>query len=143
MSVILPFINLEDLDKDLDKLVNFALENLNYENMNRDIVKDIILKHMNYGTFDYCLDKKGEVMFCIRWNIKDDIAEILDFIINRKYRNSIMFDWIISRNILNFPYVNYLSFTRHKYRDKKRIYDIQKLLKIKKEIIKKEVMNVA
>ena len=67
----------------LEQLTDFIIEHLPLKD--RDKIKEVILIHEGYGTLDYCLDSKGVAGF-VRYNIKDDVCEVLDFAVRKDFR---------------------------------------------------------
>lgn len=80
-------------------------------------------------------------MFLIRWNINGDTANILDLVINPIYRRQLNYRWFIARGVAKFPYVQYLTWVRHKkypYRQPTK-YSVSKLLKFN-DVLQEEVV---
>lgn len=113
----------------MDEIIDFIIK-YSYHT-DREKIKEVIEKHLEYGTCDFALDKDGEIIFMCRWNVNKNTAEVLDLIIAPKYRNRRkIFKWIIARNWGKFPWVRFLKFKREtKYPERKpKIYSIEEIM---------------
>lgn len=115
---------------DIEKIIDFIIEYSPY--VDREKIKEVIEKHIEYGTCDFVFDKNGELIFVCRWNVKENVGEILDLIIAPKYRNRLkIFKWILARNWMKFPWVRFLEWRREtKYPNRKpTIYSIEEIMR--------------
>lgn len=115
----------------IEKIIDFIIKYTPYTD--RKLIEDFIVRHIQYRTFDYCLDKSGDVIFVCRWNIYGNKARILDLIIAPKYRKLRTVKWIMARNLPRFPYVRFLEWQRErKYSDRGfKLYSIYELIRRK------------
>jgi len=117
--------------EEVNKIIDFILKYSPYTD--REQIGNFILTHIRYGTFDYCLDKSGEVIFVCRWNIHKTTARVFDLIIAPKYRKLRTIKWIMARNLPRFPYVRFLEWERGKKYPHKgfKLYSVDELIRRK------------
>ncbi len=120
-------------EQELNKIIDFIQDNLPYND--RSLIKDYIQQHEFYGTCDYELDEKGEVIYIARWNITGNIVFICDFAVRKEYRNK-RFVWCVliknlKKHLPQYPQVRFVEWKRgNKYPNRKqRIYSIYELLR--------------
>lgn len=83
-----------------------------YSLADRDKIKDILKKHIEYKTIIIVRDKQGILAVC-RWNMTEDIAQILDLIIRENKEKSLI-KRILIKGLRMYPQTRYLSFIREK-----------------------------
>lgn len=93
-----------------EKLVDFILKNFPYSDRSKLI--EYLKQHRDFNTLDYASDNNGEVVALVRFNVNNNIFEILDFVVRKDYRNKGVGRDMILRALMNFPDVKYLEFKR-------------------------------
>ena len=113
----------------LKKVVAFVKEHLKYDD--EKLILNVIEKHREYGTIDCGFNKDGSVRYVVRWNIDGDVAHILDFAVEKKWRSIRMLKYVLLKNLARFPYVKFISFERDvKYPGRKqKMYAIKDIVK--------------
>lgn len=117
-------------NKELNKIVKFYRKYLG--NIETKVIKVYILQHYKYGTFDYAVDEKGEVIGLCRWNISLDgkTAHIIDFAIREDWRNRGVGKRFVERALKIWKDVTHLEFKRGvRGEQKKHIIPIKAILK--------------
>ena len=97
-------------DDILEKVLDFIQKYLKY--LDRELLRKYIKEHERYGTFDYAMDETGEIIAICRWNIKDDVADILDFAIKEGWRRRGVGKDFIMRGLQRFKDAKVLRFKR-------------------------------
>lgn len=117
------------LNDDIEPILDFALKHLRYTD--RDLLRDYINEHNKYGTIDYAIDDKGNIIAMCRWNmsVDGDVAIILDFCIDKEWRNKGFCKNFILRAMEKFPKIEKLQFIRGVRGDFRiRLLSIKKIL---------------
>lgn len=123
-------------DSMVSRLTDFVIKNMpQYEGMDRDI-SHIIKKHHEFRTLDFEL-VENEIIYIVRYNISEDgkICNVLDFVIDKYYRNKKLIQYVIFKNWKHFPHVEFIRFVREgKYPNRRgKMYKILEFLGVKKE----------
>lgn len=113
----------------LDEIVDFIIKHIGY--YDRDKIKEYIQKHIQYGTFDYAVDEKKNIIGCVRFNVTDgDIFDVFDFSIDKEWRRKGIGKDMILRALKKFPDVRYIRFQRFIRGDERyKIMEIDKIIK--------------
>ena len=112
----------------LDKLTDFVLEHTDY--FDREKIKEVLQKHIEYNTIACPIDKDGEIMGLAIWNIKDETAYITEVIVNPKYRGKNFIKYLIALGWEKWKWVKYICFKRErKYGNRVRLYKIKDFFK--------------
>jgi len=110
-------------------------EKAQYTEEDREKIKEIVLKHINYKTCIILMDLDGIAAIC-RFNISlsGKVARILDLIIHPKYRGTDLMKRMLLKGLRIFPQGEYIEFERSLLENDKglRTYSIKKFLGIKK-----------
>lgn len=116
------------LDYNLERILDFIQENLHY--LDRDLLREYIKQHQKHGTFDYAIDLNSNIVAICRWNIKDNVADVIDFAINKKWRNKKVGRDFILRALKRFPEIEKIKFRRGVRGDERiRTININEVLK--------------
>lgn len=116
------------LQYNLIKVLDFIQLHLHYKD--RELLKKYIEEHHSYGTFDYAIDMHGHIVAICRWNMKDDVAEVLDFAIDKKWRDKGVGKDFVLRALKKFPSITKLQFQRGiRGDDRQHIVPISAILK--------------
>lgn len=110
----------------MERIVDFIIKKIPYYN-DKEVIKSIVSKHIQYGTFDYEEDYNG-IVYCLRYNIDGNIADVLDLCVRDKEALGVI-KYIIAKNLIKWPVLVYFRFVRSKYKDRERIYKISDVLK--------------
>jgi hypothetical protein len=104
------------------KLIDFILDSEpHYKSKGREVIAEIIKKHIKYNTCDFEIDNNGEFIFVCRWNIEGNKAVVLDLIINKKYKGIKTIKWILAKNWIKHPDLKEIEWEREiKYPHRKR-----------------------
>lgn len=95
---------------DFEKVLDFAIENLKYPD--RELLKKYIEEHLKYGTIDYAIDTNNNIVGYVRFNILDDVWDIIDFAVDKKWRRKGIGKDLILRGLERFPTGKYIKFER-------------------------------
>jgi len=93
-------------------------------------LRDIILKHIEYGTIVTLYDENG-LYAVARFNTDGKVAFVLDTAIRVDKRDGNTLKTLIKEGLLRFPKVKYLKFERALKNRKMNIIKIKKFLKEK------------
>jgi hypothetical protein len=91
-------------------IANFIIEHNKY--IEEEKVRKYVEQHSKYGTIDYAVDRDGNIVAVCRWNVKNNVFEVLDFCIREDFRNGTIGKDFILRGLKKFPNVEYLEYTR-------------------------------
>jgi len=114
----------------LEKLVEFSQKYLPYED--RDLIKNYFKTHSGYGTIDFAVDDKQEIIGLVRYNISPDgeTGEILDLVIRPDWRYQGLGNNFIRKALKTFTKAKFLAFRRdRKTRKEERRLLISEVLK--------------
>jgi len=106
----------------LNKILDFLQKHFPHY-IDRNTLKEHILKHLEYKTILIVMNKDEVIAVC-RWNVKGEVADILDLAIDEKFRKKGLIKELLHAGLKLFPYVKYLSYERqakYPFRDKKLI----------------------
>ena len=108
----------------LNEIVEFVKPH--YKDAPDDVLREVISKHMEYGTIAHPKDEVGEFYGVAVWNIKGLTAYIEQVVVNPKYERGKVLKFLISLGWSRFKWVKYIAFERrHKKHDKgMRFYKI-------------------
>jgi len=119
--------------KHIDEIVDFIFEHTNYT-PDRKLWTEIVSKHLQYNTC-MIIHQDNKVIAFYRWNIIQDgtVAELLDLMIEKTYRNNGIINMMIKEFIKGHPTVKWLIWKRGiKYPDRQPVcYEINRFLKFK------------
>lgn len=113
----------------LNDIVDFIINHIGYED--RDKIKEYVENHIKYGTFDYAIDDKNNIIGCVRFNVTDgNIFDVFDFSVDKKWRRKGIGKDMIMRAVNRFPKVKYIRFQRViRGDDRFKIIPIDKIIK--------------
>lgn len=116
-------------DATLNKIADFIQKHAPHYT-NRELLKEYILRHWEFKTAFVMQDGDRIVAVC-RWNINDNIADILDLYIDEKFRGKKIIQLFLQKGLWIFPQVKYIRFERFmKYPNReKSLIPIEKVLK--------------
>lgn len=99
-------------EKSLNKIIEFYNKHLAV--IDKEVVKEQILKHLEYSTMDYAVDDKGEVIGICCWNIEDEgkTARIRYIAVDEKWRKQGLGKHFLSRGLKIWKNVTHLRFDR-------------------------------
>lgn len=113
-----------------NKIIDFLLDQNKYTE--RELLNEYLGHHNKYGTLDYAVDDRGNIVAVCRWNMSSDgtVAEILDFAIASGWRRKGIGKDFILRALDRFPNMERLEFKRGVRGDERvRTIDIKGILK--------------
>jgi N-acetylglutamate synthase-like GNAT family acetyltransferase len=98
--------------KELDKIVDFYNKYLAV--IDRETVKEQILKHLEYGTIDYAINDVGEVIGLCCWNITDEgkTARIRYIAVEERWRKQGLGKHFLARGLKLWKNVTHIEFDR-------------------------------
>lgn len=124
------------------KILNFVLKYSSYDKKNKKEIREVIKKHLEYGTCMLIKNEKEKIVAVARWNfISPYTVHILDVIIRSDYhRKKNMLKRMILLGRQKYPQVKWFCYERYaKYPERDmRYYSIDKFLGMRE----KEVINV-
>jgi len=97
-----------------------------------ELLKLVIKKHLEYGTFMVIRNKKEEIVAVARWNFPTDyVVHILDVVVKKDYRKPLILRQMLAVGINKHPQVRTMIYERlGKYPKRKRIViSVDKFLK--------------
>lgn len=117
----------------IEEITEFVTKNGIYNAIDKDKIKEVVRKHIEYKTIIIVRDEQGILAVC-RWNIISDTAKILDLIIREGHKEKSLIKRILIKGLKMYPKTKYLSFEREKkYPDRvERKYLINDMLKRRK-----------
>ena len=118
---------------DVEEIIDFIVRQGDglYSNLQRDLLKDIVRKHLQYGTFLVVRDLEG-IVACCRWNwISENMVWVLDLVVKKDYRKPHFLRELLALGVSKNPQCKFIQFGRGvKYPNRnKRIYSVDKFLK--------------
>jgi len=127
---------------DIEAIADFVIkyspknkEKSQYTEKDRELIKENIVKHINFKTCVIIMDLDGIVGVC-RFNISPSgkVARILDLIIHPKYRGTDLMKRMLIKGLRIFPQGEYIEFERAFLENDRglRTYSIKRFLGIKK-----------
>jgi ribosomal protein S18 acetylase RimI-like enzyme len=114
----------------LEKLTDFIQKYLPYAD--RDLLKKYLKEHSDYGTIDYAITEKQDIIGLVRYNMSEDgqTGFILDLVIHPDYRGQGIAKSFILKALKTFPKVKWLVFRRErKLRKEERKIALSEFLK--------------
>jgi hypothetical protein len=115
---------------DLDKVADFYIKYGHFY-ADKEFVKTVIKRHIEYNTIFVVNDNNGEVGALCRWNVIDngDTADVLDLYIREDWRDKRIIEGFLKRSLEIFPTLKYIKFRRNKkYSGRERILSIERIL---------------
>lgn len=113
---------------ELNKIVEFYQKYLG--TLEKDVVRFYIGEHLKYGTIDYAIDDKGDVIGLCRWNINGTTAKIIDLAIAPEWRKKGLGKHFLVRALKIWKNVTHLEFKRGlRQDDRKRLIPVEAILK--------------
>ena len=105
--------------QELDKIVEFYNKHLAV--IDKEVVKEQVLKHLEYATMDYAVNDAGEVIGMCSWNIEDDgkTARIRYIAIEERWRKQGLGKHFLSRGLKIWKNVTHIKFDREFKKNKK------------------------
>lgn len=97
--------------EEIDKLLDFVQKNLIKYN-DRELLREIIKKHQEFGTCDYGLTEDGEIDFFVRYNINGNDAFIIDLVIKNRCKSISIMREAIRKGFKKFTYLKTITFER-------------------------------
>jgi len=93
-------------------ITEFIIKHNKY--LDKEKLEEYVKQHQKYGTIDYAIDDKNNIIAVCRWNMSDNgiVAEILDFCIEEEWRNKGLGKDFIIKAMKRFPNAKYLEFKR-------------------------------
>lgn len=93
-----------------------------------DVLRDVIQKHLEYGTLITLYDEQG--LYAVgRFNINDKVAIILDVAVRKDKRFKHELQTMIKEGLIRFPRVKYLKFERGLKNKPMHLVKISKFIK--------------
>lgn len=105
---------------ELDKIVEFYKKYLG--SVSKEVAQQAILEHLKYGTIDYAVDEKGNVIGLCRWNISENgtVARIISLAVDVKWRRRGVAKNFLVRGLKLWKNVKFVEFERELRGDKRR-----------------------
>ena len=102
----------------LEKLTEFIQKYLPYSD--KDLIKKYLKEHSDYGTIDYAINDKQEIIGLVRWNVSEDgeVGYILDLAIHPDYRGQGIAKSFIIKALKSFPKGKWLVYHRGRKNNK-------------------------
>jgi N-acetylglutamate synthase-like GNAT family acetyltransferase len=97
-------------EEELKKIVEFYEKYLGTHD--ETTAKSYIKEHLKYGTVDYAVDEKGNVIGLCRWNIDGTIAKIIDLAIAPEWRKKGLGKHFLVRGLKLWKNVTHIEFER-------------------------------
>ena len=107
-------------EEELNKIVEFYSRYI--QTIDKEVAKVHILEHLKYGTIDYAVDEKGNVIGLCRWNISENgnIARMIDLAVDEKWRRQGVAKNFLIRGLKLWKNVKFVEFERELRGDKRR-----------------------
>jgi GNAT superfamily N-acetyltransferase len=97
-------------EEELDKIADFYKQYLGSHD--KEVAKEYIKIHLTYGTVDYAVDEKGDVIGLCRWNIDGNVAKIIDLAIAPDWRKKGLGKNFLTRALKIWKNVTHLQYKR-------------------------------
>lgn len=94
----------------VDKIISFVKPY--YPEATVEQLREVISKHIEYGTIVYPKNEQGEFYGVAVWNVKDETAVIESVVVNPKYERGKILKYLVSLGWNKFKWVKYIEFER-------------------------------
>lgn len=84
-----------------------------FAGVDEEEIKKNICLHLYYGTIDIVIDR-NKIVAVVRWNISPSgkVAQVLDLVIEKKYRSVEFIRFLVKRNLNRFPTIKFVKYAR-------------------------------
>jgi len=105
---------------ELDKIVEFYSKYI--RTIDKGTARKAVLEHLKYGTVDYAVEEKGNVIGLCRWNISENgtVARIIDLAVDEKWRRQGVAKNFLVRGLKLWKNIKFVEFERELRGDKRR-----------------------
>ena len=104
----------------IEKVIDFYIKYLGQ--LDKDKAREQILEHLKFGTVDYAVDDKGNIIGLCRWNISEcgTVAKVIDLAIDPKWRKQGVGRSFLVRGLKLWKNVTHVEFERGARGDHRR-----------------------